>query len=239
MVAAAALREENVVAAHAAALSRSEVIARYRILREISKRHHSKVLDFLSPDAIFHHGRRLGLLVGKTFVLDNMDDLNLAFDLAIRTAPAGRSRAIDRYANAARLAPGSDEALVLDAMCRARFAIVRIERRHAAAGLIVKDVIRRISYWLVDEGLESSVPNGSIFATRLYTPEGFSMTAGVNVPLDPQLRRAALADVPQLRRKLPAEVSDDRRFAEAIYRLALASGVMERVAYRDPGDEAG
>jgi hypothetical protein len=238
MVAAAALREENVVAAHAAALSRSEVIARYRILREISKRHHSKVLDFLSPDAIFHHGRRLGLLVGKMFVLDNMDDLNLAFDLAIHTAPTGRSRAIDRYANAARLAPGCDEALVLDAMCRARFAIVRIERRHAAAGLIVKDVIRRINYWLVDEGLESSVPDGLIFATRLYTPEGFSMTAGVNVPFDLPLLRDVLAEVPQLLRKPPAEVSDDRRFAEAIYRLGLASGVMERVRYRDP-EEAG
>src|SRR3989442_2186171 len=89
MVAAAALREENVVAA--AAPSRSEVIARYRTLREISKRHHSKVLDFLSQDAIFHHGRRLWLLVGKMFVLDNMDDLNLAFDLAIHTAPMDRS----------------------------------------------------------------------------------------------------------------------------------------------------
>lgn len=237
MVGAAALREENVVAA--AALSRSEVIARYRTLREISKRHHSKVMDFLSQDAIFHHGRRLGLLVGKTFVLDDMDDLNLAFDLAIYTAPVGRSRAVDRYANAARLAPGSNEALVLESMCRARFAVVSVERRHAAAGLIVKDLMRRITYWLVDEGLESSAPDGWVFATRLYTPEGFSMTAGVNVPLYPQLIRAALGDVPQLRRKSPAEVSDDRRFAEAIYRLALASGVMERVAYRDPGDEAG
>ena len=235
MVAAAALREENAVAA----MSRDEVMARYRTLREISKQHHAKVLDFLSPDAILHQGRRLGLLVGKTFVLDNMDDLNLAFDLAIYTAPLGRSRAIDRYANAARLAPGSNEALVLDAMCGARFALVRIERRHAAAGLIVKDVIRRINYWLVDEGLESSVPDGSIFATRLFAPEGFSMTAGVNVPFDLPLLRDVLAEVPQLLRKPSAEVSDDRRFAEAIYRLALASGVMERVAYQDPVEKAG
>jgi len=235
MVAAAALREENAVAA----MSRDEVMARYRTLREISKQHHAKVLDFLSQDAILHQGRRLGLLVGKTFVLDNMDDLNLAFDLAIYTAPLGRSRAIDRYANAARLAPGSDEALVLDAMCRARFALVRIERRHAAAGLIVKDVIRRINYWLVDEGLESSVPDGSIFATRLFAPEGFSMTAGVNVPFDLPLLKDVLAEVPQLLRKPSAEVSDDRRFAEAIYRLALASGVMERVAYQDPVEKAG
>jgi len=45
--------------------------------------------------------------------------------------------------------------------------------------------------------------------------------------------------VPLLLRKRPAEVPDDRRFAEAIYRVAIASGIMEQVAYRDPPGEAG
>ena len=45
-----------------------------------------------------------------------MDDLNLVFDLLIHTAPKDRSRAIDRYARAARLAPETNEALVLEAM---------------------------------------------------------------------------------------------------------------------------
>jgi hypothetical protein len=65
-----------------------------------------------------------------------MDDLNLAFELAIHTAPKDRSRAID-YARAVRLAPGSDEALVLEAMRCARFSIISFVRRHAVAGLIV------------------------------------------------------------------------------------------------------
>jgi len=65
------------------------------------------------------------------------------------------------------------------------------------------------------------------------------MTAGVNVPFDIPLLRDVLAEVPQLLRKPSAEVSDDRRFAEAIYRLALTSGVMERVAYQDPVEKAG
>jgi hypothetical protein len=37
-------------------------------------------------------------------------------DLAIHTAPPGRSRVIDRYARSAQLPPGSDEALMLEAM---------------------------------------------------------------------------------------------------------------------------
>src|ERR687888_124745 len=95
---------------------RAEVIARYRRLREISLRHHSEVLNFVSRDAILQHARRLGLARGNSLVLDDVEELNYAFDLAIHTAPADRSRAIDRYARSARSASGLDERLVLDAM---------------------------------------------------------------------------------------------------------------------------
>ena len=179
-------------------LSRAEVLSRYRRLREISKQHHSEAMEYLSKDAILRHGRRIGLAHGKTFVLDSMDELTLAFDLAIHTAQAGRSRAIDRYARAAQLAPGSDEALVLEAMRQAQFAIICVERRHQAAGLIVKDVMRGSEHWLVDEGIEISLPDGAVIGTRFFTPDEFSMTAGVVVPLDRELIEDVLNEVPQL-----------------------------------------
>ncbi len=59
MVAAVALRKENSFENQAATPSRGDVLARYRHMREISKRHHSNVMDFLSKDAIMHHARRL------------------------------------------------------------------------------------------------------------------------------------------------------------------------------------
>jgi hypothetical protein len=237
--AAVGLWKDNAVAGPAAVLGRAEVLTRYRHLREISKQHHSAALDFLSKDAVISLARRLGLAQGKTLVLDSMDDLNLAFDLAIHTAPKDRSRAIDRYARAARLAPESDELLVLEAMQRARFSIISIVRRHPIAGLIVKDLFRGVEVWLVDEGLESSLPDGAALATRLFTPEGFAMTAGVLVPLDSELIENAVANTPQLLRKRPDEVIDDRRFAEAIYRAALARGIMQQVAYQDGIAESG
>ena len=87
MIAAGALRKETAFDQQPPAPSRGEALARYHRLREIGKRHHSNVMDFLSKDAILRHARRLGLAEGKALVLDRMDELNLAVDLAIYTAP--------------------------------------------------------------------------------------------------------------------------------------------------------
>jgi hypothetical protein len=106
-------------------------------------------------------------------VADSEEEMTLAFDLALYTAKDGRSRALDRYARAARPSPASDEARMLDAMRRARFSIWRIERRHETAGLIVADVLREAEVWLVDEKLEASAPPGMAFAGRVCEPEKF------------------------------------------------------------------
>jgi hypothetical protein len=124
-------------------------------------------------------------------------------------------------------------------MCNARFAVVLVQRRHQAAGLIVTDLFRKIELWLVDEGLEISLPQGSAFATRYYTPDRFSMTAGVGMPVDIEILTRAVASTPQLLRRSRAEAIDDRRFAEAVYRAAIADGIMEGVTYQDPAGTGG
>jgi hypothetical protein len=238
MFAAFALFKPNVIESRTEPLNRRKVLARYCRLREISKRHHAEVLKFISKDAILHHARRLGLARGKTLILDDMDEMNYAFDLAIHTASVGRSRAIDRYAKSTQLVSGSDEMFVLDAMRAASFSVLCIERRHEIAGLIATDIFRRTEVWLVDIGLEGSVPDGSLIATRLYAPERFAMTAGVNVPFDLEIVDDLVAELPRhLREKPLAAILDDRRFAETIYRVALAHGIMERIKYQDPPDD--
>jgi len=218
---------------------RDEVLARYRRLREISVQHHHEALGYISGDAMLHQARRLGLARGKTLILDDMDEMNYVYDLAIHTAPAGRSRAIDRYARSARLTAGSDAALVLDAMRTARFSILVMERRHESAGLVATDLFRRTEVWVVDIGLESSLPDGEIIATRLFTPERFAMTAGVQVPFDLGTIEDLCAELPNSLRDIDlTALVGDRRFAEVIYRVALANGVMNRVRYQDLPDDA-
>jgi hypothetical protein len=58
------------------------------------------------------------------------------------------------------------------------------------------------------------------------------------VPFDAELMEDVVSEAPQLTRKMPMQACDDRRFAEIIYRIALADRVMERIAYRDPENEA-
>ena len=134
--------------------TRDEILLRYLRLREISKRLHEVVLNCVSGDRLLDHA----------------------------PAPADRSRAIDRYAKSAKFDAQSDERLMLDAMRASQFAILLIKRRHDTVGLIATDILRNSKVWLLDVGLESSMDDGELIATRLLTPGKFSMTAGVNIP---------------------------------------------------------
>jgi hypothetical protein len=239
MAGAVAKQEADAFEPRMAPSSRSEVLARYRHLRKISNGHHDELEDFLSADAVLRHARRLGIAIGRTLLLDDPHEMNYALDLAIYTAPPGRTRAVDRYARAARFAPESDEALLLGAMCNARFAVVRLERRHPVAGVVVADLFRGTELWLVDEGMELTFSEGNMLATRLFTPDSFSMTAAVGVPFNGGLLEDILDEVPQLGRRRADELADDRRFAEAVYRIALQSGLTEKIVYLDPLRAAG
>jgi hypothetical protein len=204
--------------------SRAEIIASYRHLRAISLQIHDDILKLVSPDALLRQGRRLGLASGRTWILDDEDELHYAFDLAIHTAPPDKARAIDRYARSAKFAPASDEAVTLEAMCKAKFTLLYVERRHEIAGVIATDLCQRRELWLMDEGLEVSVPIDDIIATRLFTPAEFSMTCGVTIPVDAAYLKAALMKLPHLGDKDIGEAANDRRFAEVFYRFALADG---------------
>ena len=239
MALTAAFREQSAVPYDDLPSSRDEILARYRQFREISKQHHHDILACISGDALLNQARRLGLARGKTLTLEDMEEMNYVYDLAIHTASPQRSRAIDRFAGSARFAPGSDEALVLEAMRAARFSVLLIDRRHETAGLVATDLFRRTEVWLVDIGLESSLSAGEMFATRLFTPERFSMTAGTYVPFEVDMLTDILDELPRRLGDGPLEaLADNRHFAEAIYRLALADGIMDRVRYQDLSDDA-
>ena len=182
--------------------------------------------------------RRLGIARGRTLILNTEDELTLVYDLALYARQGGRKRPLDRYASSQRLPSNSDDARVLDAMLAARFVLIRVERRHPEAGLIVSDLMRKEEFWLVDEGMESSAPVGFRMATRVYSPEDFHMAAGVFVPLTGFVLMGAFARRRLLSRMDSDEAAEDRRFAEAIYREAVQARVMEQVRFQDPPERA-
>ncbi len=62
------------------AMSRREVLARYRGLREISKHHKTEAVKYVPHSAVLEQARRIGPAIGSTLVAESMDELTLAFD---------------------------------------------------------------------------------------------------------------------------------------------------------------
>ena len=220
-------------------LTREDILARYLHLREISKKLHDGVLDFISDDALLNYARRLGLAQGRTLLLGDADEIYYVYDLAVYTAPPDRSRAVDRYAKSSRFMAQSDERLMLDAMLRSQFSILLIDQPHVAAGLIATDILRNSKVWLMDLGLESSLDDGRLIATRLLTPGPFSMTACVNILFEIEMLEPVCRLLPQrIGNSKLSRVAEDRRFAEAVYKVGLATGVTDHLHYLNVADSA-
>jgi hypothetical protein len=210
-------------------MTRTEILTRYRRLRQIAKELHHAALGIIAPDALLDWAKRLGLVAGKKVLLENEYEMTLAEDLATYLPRLGRSHPLDRYARAAQFAPGSDEALVLEAMRHACFSVWRVERRHETAGVILRDMMRGEETWLVDETMEKNPPLGVEIAGRLLRPEGFAMTARIVAPVSPDLLKQVLDRTPALRHAEADLLAEDPRFAIGIYRAAVAMGAMDSV----------
>jgi hypothetical protein len=210
-------------------MTRTDVLTRYRKLRQISNEHHHDVLNVVAPDVFRDWAKRLGLTAGKAVLLGSRNEMILAEDLATYIPRPGRTHPLDRFARTARFAPGSDEAIVLEAMCNARFSIWHVERPHETAGLILRDLLRNEETWLLDETMEKHPPLGVHLAGRLLRPEGFAMSARIFVPVTPDLLRQVLDRTPALERSKGDVLAGDPRFATGIYRAAVARGAMNSV----------
>jgi DNA polymerase II small subunit/DNA polymerase delta subunit B len=81
--------------------------------------------------------------------------------------------------------------------------------------------------------MERSAPAGMAAAIRLCTPETFAMTSGVIVPVDREALEEVFDEVLPRVRGSPDQVANDRRFATAIYRTAVARGLMERIGFEE------
>ncbi|MBL6078020.1 hypothetical protein JMJ56_08385 [Belnapia sp. T18] len=174
------------------------------------------------PAKLAEQARRLGLQLDRELAQVGEEELAYAIDLAIYAAPPGRSRAIDRIARQhARLT--TEAALVLNALSHAWLSIFRVEDNHPDAGLLLEDTLLGGQVWVLDEGLAEAAEPGSIVATRLGRVHGYAITTGVHLVLD----EPALASIREVLARgglAPAELLEDTRFTEGLWRRALGFG---------------
>ena len=171
---------------------------------------------------------------GRSLLAESDEEMSLLFDLALHTAGPGRSRAIDRYAKATMGSVDADETQLIKAICAAQFSLWRIERRHEVAGLVVTDMLRERETWLMDEALTDSGEDGATFVARLCWPAEFAISCGVLVPVYRDLMEQVFFDCARwLLADDLARVSDDPKFAAAVFRNAIAAGALANVRFKE------
>jgi len=215
------------------AFSRADILSRYRSYRDIRKDIQTSALENIPYSSFLAHAKRIGLSDGKVLFTDNQVELTLAFDLALYTAKAGRTRAIDRCARRRLGTSGPDEALVLKALQASRFSVFRTIGKCEPAGVLLEDLMRGGAISLLDEGSEQSARPGEVFAMRVAPIEEFVITCGAVVPLSIETFEEIIDFLTDgaLDVKLAA-LADDRRFAASLYDLAIELGLMSFIAYR-------
>ncbi len=99
----------------------------------------------------------------------------------------------------------------------------------------MRGLIREEGLWLVNEKLERTAPVGLMLAMRVSRPKAFAMTCGVIVPANAILIDEVLEEVQGRVRGEPGAIANDRRFATAIYRIAVMSGIMDQIGFASTG----
>jgi hypothetical protein len=161
----------------------------------------------LSRDAILTRYRHLRAI--------SMRHHNGALEFLSKSALMEHARHLGLTAGKTLVAESMDElTLAID------LAVYTAKPGHSR--LIVQDLLRQGEAWLVDEALEQSAPEGMSLAMRLGTPDVFTVTSGIIVPVDREVMTEVLDEVLPRVRGTPEQVANDRRFATAIYRAAVA-----------------
>jgi hypothetical protein len=193
----------------------------------------SAALENVSESSFLAHAKRIGLSDGRVVFAHDDSEVALVYDLALYTAQPGRTRAIDRCARKRLTAAQPDEALVLQALQASRFSIFRVIGRCEPAGVLLEDLMRGGTIPLLDKGLEQSAKAGDVFAMRVAPIEDFVINCGAVVPMNGGILEATIefltGGVAEAER---AALADHRRFAAALYELAIELELMSSIIYR-------
>jgi hypothetical protein len=128
--------------------------------------------------------KQLGLWAEGQIVADE-DALDMLVDVALFEPNQRGRRAFDHFLEngAQRLVPADLE--LARRMAGAFFSIFRFAARHETAGIWLEDLLeggRRL--WLIDEALDASASDGTIFGMRLFDAGPFHAGFGIVVPAD-------------------------------------------------------
>jgi hypothetical protein len=216
------------------------LLARYRHLRQVGLRLNNRLVKTLPKSAFDEGGKKLGLLKNKTVYLDTEDEIAVLIDYCLYDVRRQGRNTVERFLAESPPPAGSDEMILLQAMCAAHYALFAVEAVERGVGVHARDLLRDEARFIVDVGFGTTAPVGIILAARYMAPEGIGMTTGAGLPVGmlSAAERAAFLrqvtatlQVTDFRNLSPGQASE---LTAAIIRACLEHGAAERIEYTEP-----
>lgn len=228
------LKSLSGVGAHTSPSS-DDLVARYRSLREQTRKFADQALELLSKADIENAAKSLGMFHRGTIVFDSEHMTAVLMNYLMLEQRRNGLTAIERLrAETPFDDPG--EAALVDRMCQARFRLLTVVELAGKGCLQTVDFLTAENGVLVDMNLSATAKPGWMLATHVFEFDDFWMTTGAALPF--MLGAAELANR-RMREVCRCDLKDwptlnaQQRSAVVTHliRSSLKAGVADHVGY--------
>lgn len=222
----------------------AEWLRKYEPMRAAHIELNSRIVKTIPKSTLEECARRLGLLKKGALVLGSEEELPVLMDYCLFYPTSMGRTLVSRYLE--QMEPPTDPAVqaIADAMWRAYYTALLVQEVKPGVGLVVLDILRKETRFLVDVALGMSASPGAVLATRVLPTDSFLISGGAALPLDVEalkqtdlrLVEAGLGpkDV-DYRQMTPKQEAD---LAAIMIRAALGTGMSSHIYYTTPQEAA-
>ncbi len=162
---------------------RNEKLLRYQTLRRLGRAYNVSLIKQLPASALPEAAKKLGLTKAGTIVINQDDEIAIAYDYCLHHHRPAASSIIDRTRENNPPEQDSDEWVYLKALSAARFSLFRILEILPHEGARLMNLLTETPQSIMDMSLSSTATPGTILAGRILDFDDFSMSSGSLIPV--------------------------------------------------------
>jgi len=219
------------------------LLTRYRRIREVRLQLNNVLVGTIPKRALQECGRKLGYLRKNTLVFNSEDDMAVLMDYCLYDpGPDGRTL-VSAFLEKSPPPAGSAELVALQEMTHAYYSMFQVTDVVRGVGVSVQDLLREETGFIVDIGFGNTAQRHMMLASRVIPMEGFLMTGGAALPVNPFAGRRISNELKRMKQTpetfdfhqiTPRQEAD---LAALIIRTCRSSGASSRIAYAEPGSQ--
>jgi len=212
---------------HQSGQQQAERQERYLHFRKQGKAFNLALIKRLPEGALQESAKKLGLIKAGTFILNQDDEIAIAYDYSLHHHRRVGKNIIERTLETDPPVAGSDEALYLDALRTARFSVFTVETVKSALAVELIDQVTRTPVEVMDRSLASTGNPGLVVVGRLLAFGDFNCSSGSLIPISPVVHQSRIEPVigkyfpDEASRKIQLSPARRAAFEAEIVRIAL------------------